>query len=69
MFTAAINTTTSTELGNSAVGETLKYFSSVFSDPQLVSLDEFVFNTEAHPSRGMAGSRGLYCAVYSVMCA
>ncbi len=40
MFTAAINTTTSTELTNSAVGETLKYFSSASSDCRLVSLDE-----------------------------
>ncbi|KAI4153365.1 MAG: hypothetical protein LQ340_002362 [Diploschistes diacapsis] len=29
--------------------ETLKYFYLVFSEPELVSLDEFVFNTEAHP--------------------
>ncbi|KAK4242238.1 endoplasmic reticulum mannosyl-oligosaccharide 1,2-alpha-mannosidase [Achaetomium macrosporum] len=32
-------------------GETLKYFYLVFSDPGLISLDEFVFNTEAHPFR------------------
>ncbi|OBR12390.1 alpha-1,2-Mannosidase [Colletotrichum higginsianum IMI 349063] len=31
------------------MGETLKYFYLVFSEPGLVSLDEFVFNTEAHP--------------------
>ncbi|KAI0477199.1 family 47 glycoside hydrolase [Xylariaceae sp. FL0804] len=31
------------------MGETLKYFYLVFSDPDLVSLDEYVFNTEAHP--------------------
>lgn len=31
------------------MGETLKYFYLIFSDPGLVSLDEFVFNTEAHP--------------------
>jgi mannosyl-oligosaccharide alpha-1,2-mannosidase len=29
--------------------ETLKYFYLIFSDPSLVSLDEYVFNTEAHP--------------------
>ncbi|KAF2100725.1 class I alpha-mannosidase [Rhizodiscina lignyota] len=29
--------------------ETLKYFYLVFSESDLVSLDEFVFNTEAHP--------------------
>lgn len=33
------------------MGETLKYFYLIFSDPGLVSLDEFVFNTEAHPFR------------------
>jgi mannosyl-oligosaccharide alpha-1,2-mannosidase len=31
--------------------ETLKYFYLVFSEPDLVSLDEWVFNTEAHPFR------------------
>jgi mannosyl-oligosaccharide alpha-1,2-mannosidase len=30
-------------------GETLKYFYLIFSEPELVSLDEYVFNTEAHP--------------------
>lgn len=29
--------------------ETLKYFYLVFSEPDLISLDDFVFNTEAHP--------------------
>ncbi len=29
--------------------ETLKYFYLVFSEPDLVNLDEWVFNTEAHP--------------------
>ncbi|KAI1331025.1 glycoside hydrolase [Xylariaceae sp. FL0255] len=33
------------------MGETLKYFYLIFSDPSLISLDEFVFNTEAHPFR------------------
>jgi len=33
------------------LGETLKYFYLIFSEPSLVSLDEFVFNTEAHPFR------------------
>lgn len=32
-------------------GETLKYFYLIFSEPHVVSLDEFVFNTEAHPFR------------------
>ncbi|KAI1348819.1 family 47 glycosyl hydrolase [Xylaria sp. FL0043] len=31
--------------------ETLKYFYLVFSPPDLISLDEYVFNTEAHPFR------------------
>ncbi|TPX20906.1 hypothetical protein DIZ76_016803 [Coccidioides immitis] len=29
--------------------ETLKYFYLLFSEPDLVSLDKYVFNTEAHP--------------------
>ncbi|KAL2258889.1 hypothetical protein VTK26DRAFT_7622 [Humicola hyalothermophila] len=33
------------------LGETLKYFYLVFSEPDLISLDEYVFNTEAHPLR------------------
>ncbi|OIW30787.1 glycoside hydrolase family 47 protein [Coniochaeta ligniaria NRRL 30616] len=33
------------------LSETLKYFYLVFSEPGLVSLDEWVFNTEAHPFR------------------
>lgn len=31
--------------------ETLKYFYLIFSEPDVISLDEFVFNTEAHPLR------------------
>lgn len=32
------------------LGETLKYLYLLFSDqPDLLSLDAFVFNTEAHP--------------------
>lgn len=32
------------------LGETLKYLYLLFSDdPHLLSLDAFVFNTEAHP--------------------
>jgi len=30
-------------------GETLKYFYLMFSEPSLISLDEYVFTTEAHP--------------------
>ncbi|KAF1363289.1 alpha-mannosidase IC [Lizonia empirigonia] len=33
------------------MAETLKYFYLVFSEPELLSLDEWVFNTEAHPFR------------------
>ncbi|KAH8675733.1 family 47 glycoside hydrolase [Xylariales sp. PMI_506] len=33
------------------LGETLKYFYLIFSDPSVISLDEYVFNTEAHPFR------------------
>lgn len=31
------------------LAETLKYFYLMFSEPDLISLDDFVFNTEAHP--------------------
>jgi mannosyl-oligosaccharide alpha-1,2-mannosidase len=31
------------------LGETLKYFYLMFSETDLISLDEYVFNTEAHP--------------------
>ncbi|OCL09206.1 glycoside hydrolase family 47 protein [Glonium stellatum] len=31
------------------LAETLKYFYLIFSEPTLISLDEWVFNTEAHP--------------------
>ncbi|KAI1767533.1 glycoside hydrolase family 47 protein [Hypoxylon sp. FL1150] len=30
------------------MGETLKYFYLIFSEPDLINLDEWVFNTEAH---------------------
>ncbi|PSR81453.1 glycoside hydrolase [Coniella lustricola] len=33
------------------LAETLKYFYLAFSPPDLISLDEFVLNTEAHPFR------------------
>jgi len=33
------------------LAETLKYFYLIFSEPSLISLDEYVFNTEAHPLR------------------
>ena len=31
------------------LAETLKYFYLIFSEPDVVSLDEYVLNTEAHP--------------------
>ncbi|KAI5861777.1 glycoside hydrolase family 47 protein [Durotheca rogersii] len=33
------------------MGETLKYFYLIFSEPDHISLDDWVFNTEAHPFR------------------
>ncbi|KAH6650080.1 glycoside hydrolase [Chaetomium tenue] len=33
------------------IAETLKYFYLIFSEPELISLDDYVFNTEAHPFR------------------
>ena len=38
--------------------ETLKYFYLLFSEVDLVNLDEFVLNTEAHPLRLTRGIRG-----------
>ncbi|KAI8623467.1 glycoside hydrolase [Xylariaceae sp. FL1651] len=37
------------------MGETLKYYYLAFSEPGVISLDEFVFNTEAHPFRRLVG--------------
>jgi mannosyl-oligosaccharide alpha-1,2-mannosidase len=31
------------------LAETLKYFYLIFSEPDVVSLDDYVLNTEAHP--------------------
>ena len=33
------------------LSETLKYLFLIFDDPRRISLDEWVFNTEAHPLR------------------
>ncbi|KAK5163553.1 uncharacterized protein LTR77_010502 [Saxophila tyrrhenica] len=33
------------------MAETLKYFYLIFSEPDVISLDELVFNTEAHPMK------------------
>lgn len=38
------------------LGETLKYFYLIFSEPSLISLDEYVFNTEAHPFKRLLPS-------------
>lgn len=42
------------------LAETLKYFWLLFSDPDLLSLDEWVFNTEAHPLRLVEGQRAVF---------
>ncbi|KAK4656510.1 hypothetical protein QC762_204900 [Podospora pseudocomata] len=43
------------------LGETLKYFYLMFSEPDLISLDEWVFNTEAHPLRRLVPDlKGLF---------
>lgn len=39
------------------MAETLKYFYLMFSEPDLISLDEWVFNTEAHPLKRRLPSR------------
>lgn len=31
------------------LGETLKYFYLIFSEPDIVSLDDWVLNTQGHP--------------------
>lgn len=41
--------TQSDEMASFWMAETLKYYYLMFSDPHLVNLDHFVFNTEAHP--------------------
>jgi mannosyl-oligosaccharide alpha-1,2-mannosidase len=33
------------------MAETLKYFYLIFAEPELISLDKYVLNTEAHPLR------------------
>ncbi|KAG5769350.1 hypothetical protein H9Q72_003367 [Fusarium xylarioides] len=54
---AAVDDVTSTETSKTDsmesfwFSETLKYFYLIFSEPDLISLDEFVLNTEAHPFR------------------
>lgn len=36
--------------------EVLKYMFLIFADPSLVSLDEYVFNTECHPFKIQSGT-------------
>lgn len=36
-------------MGSHWMGSTLKYFYLIFSEPDMVSLDEFVFSTAGHP--------------------
>ncbi|KLP00979.1 alpha-mannosidase [Fusarium fujikuroi] len=54
---AAVDDVTSTETSKTDsmesfwFSETLKYFYLIFSEPDLISLDEYVLNTEAHPFR------------------
>jgi mannosyl-oligosaccharide alpha-1,2-mannosidase len=40
------------------LAETLKYLFLIFDDPERVSLDDWVFNTEAHPLRRGGGELG-----------
>ncbi|KAK4445816.1 family 47 putative glycoside hydrolase [Podospora aff. communis PSN243] len=44
-------TTKLDEMESFWLAETLKYFYLIFSPPDLISLDEYVLNTEAHPFR------------------
>ncbi|KAI9736986.1 MAG: hypothetical protein M1834_000575 [Cirrosporium novae-zelandiae] len=52
---AGINDVTSTnstqinKMESFWLAETLKYFYLIFSEPEVISLDDYVFNTEAHP--------------------
>ncbi|KAK3293755.1 glycoside hydrolase [Chaetomium fimeti] len=41
------------------LAETLKYYYLIFSPPDLISLDEFVLNTEAHPFRRAKTATGV----------
>jgi mannosyl-oligosaccharide alpha-1,2-mannosidase len=45
----ASNPQTADSMESFWLAETLKYFYLLFSEPDLVSLDDFVLNTEAHP--------------------
>lgn len=41
----------SDEMESFWLSETLKYYYLLFSEPHIISLDEWVLNTEAHPFR------------------
>jgi mannosyl-oligosaccharide alpha-1,2-mannosidase len=41
----------SNEMESFWIAETLKYYYLLFSEPDVISLDEWVLNTEAHPFR------------------
>ncbi|XP_048227819.1 mannosyl-oligosaccharide 1,2-alpha-mannosidase MNS1 isoform X2 [Ricinus communis] len=45
------------------LAETLKYFYLLFSPPTVISLDEWVFNTEAHPLRIVTRDENVQIAV------
>lgn len=42
---------TKDEMESFWIAETLKYYFLLFSEPDVISLDEWVLNTEAHPFR------------------
>lgn len=44
-------TTHSDQMESFWTAETLKYFYLLYSEPDVISLDEWVLNTEAHPFR------------------
>lgn len=46
------------------LGETLKYLYLLFGDKTVIALDEFVFNTEAHPFPIIKGSSGMEWHLY-----
>lgn len=45
----AAHPTITDEMESFWTGETLKYFYLLFSEPDVISLDKYIFNTEAHP--------------------
>ena len=48
----------SDEMESFWLAETLKYFYLLFSDPDVVNLNDYVLNTEAHPIRLSPNLRG-----------